>query len=548
MNNDSTLKPPTQINKNTPLKPPAVSALSVNSLQLPSSAPQKLSSASNGTASGSATGNPRNKCALKPGYSLMSWVRLCNSGADLSGTAGRVVPVSLSELARHNQVNDAWMAIRGRVFNVTRYMDFHPGGVDELMRGVGRDATKLFDEVHAWVNYPQLLGKCYVGPLKGNVATTAKLETKNLIGPPPVPVETVPRFDWIQQRSELTLCFYTRRWANPGLFLKRSTADDALELRVQLADNWHVFNFKLTSSVEWPPKIVRVGSETGKIEVVLSKQMPEPWTTYGSHETSKLDAKRVQEENFDFEVLRCEHFNHDSFELSLQSVKQQVLLQLPVGYHLDIQMPHEGESLQRSYTPVPQSYLPSSSDQVDTEPSLARSQDFLIKYYENGAVSKQLHQLHPGDTVQLSLPRGNFNLSKLEAHRNILLLAAGSGLTPILSLLQPLLKRQTNRIERLHLLYFNKTASDIWLRNKLLALQASDERFSCSHILSQTTEKPQFQTGRICQELLAPLFEKQITERFSYVAICGPTGFNTAAVDSLTGLKLKLNDIHVFQG
>lgn len=35
----------------------------------------------------------------------------------------------------------------GEVFNVSRYMDFHPGGIPELMRGVGKDATKLFDEV-----------------------------------------------------------------------------------------------------------------------------------------------------------------------------------------------------------------------------------------------------------------------------------------------------------------------------------------------------------------------------------------------------------------
>lgn len=427
---DSPFKPPTEIDKNTVLKPSATS-LSVNSLQLPSSAPQRLTTVSNGTSSGSATGNPRNKCALKPGYSLMSWVRLCNSGADLSGTGGRVVPVSRSELAKHNQVNDAWMAIRGRVFNVTRYMDFHPGGVDELMRGVGRDATKLFDEVHAWVNYPQLLGKCYVGPLKENVV--ARMESE-IVKPPPVPVDTVPRFDWIQQRSELTLCFYTRRLANPGLLLKRSSDNDALELRVQLTDNWHVFNFKLSNSVKWPPKSVRMGPETGKIEVVLSKEFPEPWTTYGSHEASKLDAQHVHEEHFDFEVLRCEHFNHDSFELSLQSVKQQVLLQLPVGYHLDIEVPHNGELLQRSYTPVPYTYLPSNNDRVDAEPSLTTSQEFLIKYYENGAVSKQLHKLIPGEIVQLSLPRGNFNLSKLEAHRNILFLAAGSGLTPILSL------------------------------------------------------------------------------------------------------------------
>ncbi|EDW10604.1 cytochrome b5 reductase 4 isoform X1 [Drosophila mojavensis] len=526
---DSQLKLPASMDK-TPLKPPAVTALAVNSLQLPSSAAQQLKS------SGSATGNPRNKCALKPGYSLMSWIRLCNSGADLSGTGGRVVPVSRSELALHNQVNDAWMAIRGKVFNVTRYMDFHPGGIDELMRGVGRDATKLFDEVHAWVNYPQLLGKCYVGPLKDNVA--ANVET-DIIRPPPAPTELVPRFDWIQQRSELTLCFYTRRMANPGLLLKRKDASDVgLEVRVQLGSIWHVFSFKLSAAVVWPPKAVRVGPETGKIEVVLTKQVAEPWQTYGSQEISKLNS--TCDERLTYEVLNCEVFNHDSFELCLQSIEQSVLVHLPVGYHLDIQLPLNGELLERSYTPVPHNCLLSNSEQIDANASPSIRQEFLIKHYEKGAVSSELKQLQPGATVQLSLPRGNFGLSALEAHRNILLLAAGSGITPILSLLRPLLKRQTNRIERLQLMYFNKTQADIWLKDKFQALQEADERFTCKNILSEAG-------GRISQELLAPLFNKQQAESFSFVAVCGPTGFNTAAVNSLRELQLKPDQMHVFQ-
>lgn len=77
---------------------------------------------------GSATGNPRNKCALKPGHSLMDWIRLGNSGVDLSGTGGRTVSVTKEELVKHNTKNDAWMAIRGVVYNVSRYMEFHPGG------------------------------------------------------------------------------------------------------------------------------------------------------------------------------------------------------------------------------------------------------------------------------------------------------------------------------------------------------------------------------------------------------------------------------------
>lgn len=60
------------------------------------------------------TGNPRNKVSLKPGRSLMDWIRLTNSSADLTGTGGGGHrDVTVQELARHNKQNDAWIAIRG---------------------------------------------------------------------------------------------------------------------------------------------------------------------------------------------------------------------------------------------------------------------------------------------------------------------------------------------------------------------------------------------------------------------------------------------------
>lgn len=92
-------------------------------------------------------GTTRNKVALAPGHSLMDWIRLGNSGSDLTGVGGKMLSISKSELAKHNKRTDAWLAIRGTVYNVTQYMDFHPGGVDELVRGIGTDATKLFSEV-----------------------------------------------------------------------------------------------------------------------------------------------------------------------------------------------------------------------------------------------------------------------------------------------------------------------------------------------------------------------------------------------------------------
>jgi cytochrome-b5 reductase len=74
----------------------------------------------------------------------------------------------MEELEKHKTVDDCWICVRGKVYNVTHYLDFHPGGVDEMMRGAGTDATQLFNEIHRYVNYESMLKKCFVGPLVNN--------------------------------------------------------------------------------------------------------------------------------------------------------------------------------------------------------------------------------------------------------------------------------------------------------------------------------------------------------------------------------------------
>jgi cytochrome b involved in lipid metabolism len=54
--------------------------------------------------------------------------------------------VTMDELKKHNTKDDAWSAFGGKVYNMTEYARFHPGGEKELMRVAGRDGTKLFSK------------------------------------------------------------------------------------------------------------------------------------------------------------------------------------------------------------------------------------------------------------------------------------------------------------------------------------------------------------------------------------------------------------------
>ena len=55
-----------------------------------------------------------------------------------------LIRVTPSLLKEHNKKDDAWSAFNGKVYNITHYLPYHPGGEKELMRVAGRDGSKLF--------------------------------------------------------------------------------------------------------------------------------------------------------------------------------------------------------------------------------------------------------------------------------------------------------------------------------------------------------------------------------------------------------------------
>jgi ferredoxin-NADP reductase len=130
---------------------------------------------------------------LEAGYSQLHWMRLTARAEDQTRgvgladpdevAAGRCARWTLKEVRRHNSRQDCWMVLRGRVYNVTSYLRYHPGSIEELMRSAGDRADDLFDEAHSYVNAEAILESCCVGLLAPPAAPPQPTITASSSGP-----------------------------------------------------------------------------------------------------------------------------------------------------------------------------------------------------------------------------------------------------------------------------------------------------------------------------------------------------------------------------
>ncbi|KAH8693758.1 cytochrome b5-like heme/steroid binding domain-containing protein [Talaromyces proteolyticus] len=157
---------PPKLKSPTPLRPPPSAAATLRGPAPRGNAATPAGSLTTSTLA--PTQRSSRKVILEPGHSPLDWAALVSNpknnlrGAGLPPNLIRVTP-SLLKSHHGRKGVDAWTSYNGKVYNITPYLPFHPGGKGELMRGAGKESDKLFLEIHPWVNWEGILGECLVG-------------------------------------------------------------------------------------------------------------------------------------------------------------------------------------------------------------------------------------------------------------------------------------------------------------------------------------------------------------------------------------------------
>ncbi|XP_019784931.1 cytochrome b5 reductase 4 isoform X1 [Tursiops truncatus] len=525
----------------------------------------------------------RSKVPLKQGRSLMDWIRLTKSGKDLTGLKGRLIEVTEEELKKHNKKDDCWICIRGFVYNVSPYMEYHPGGEEELMSAAGSDGTDLFDQVHRWVNYESMLKECLVGRMAVKPAFPKVIhsrfqnekchghtfvshlpfsllctdadyhEEKRLLNgmlpksqvTDPLAKEgpSSPSYDWFQTDALVTIVIYTKQKDINLDSVIADHRDDSFRAETVIKDYSYLIHIALSHEIQ-EDFSVRVVENVGKIEIVLKKKENTSWKCLGhplENHNSLIPKKDTGLYYRKCQLISKEDVTHDT-KLFCLMLPPSTHLQVPTGLHVYFKLTITGTEIVKPYTPVSDSLFSEFK-----EPVLPNNKYiyFLIKIYPAGLFTPELDHLQIGDYVSVSNPEGNFKISQFQDLEDLFLLAAGTGFTPMVKVLSYALTNIPS-LRKVKLMFFNKTEDDIIWRSQLEKLAFKDKRFDVEFVLSVPTSEWNSKRGYISPALLSEFLKRSLDTSKVLICICGPMPFTEQGMKLLHDLNFSKDEIHSF--
>lgn len=204
------------------------------------------------------------------------------------------------------------------------------------------------------------------------------------------------------------------------------------------------------------------------------------------------------------------------------------------GQYLTLKLFVKGEEIRRSYS------ICSGVD--DNELRVA------IKRVSGGKGSNFVNDnVKPGDSIEVMIPMGNFYTQLNSSNKkNYVLFAGGSGITPMLSIIKTVLKKEVN--STITLFYGNQNESSIIFKKQLDELQANNtNRLKVYHILDKApANHPILLQGMMTPEKNMALIENYVGLNLdNEFFVCGPGPMMDSVKQTLEKLKIDSKRIHI---
>ncbi|WP_078290509.1 FAD-dependent oxidoreductase [Mycobacterium sp. D16R24] len=203
------------------------------------------------------------------------------------------------------------------------------------------------------------------------------------------------------------------------------------------------------------------------------------------------------------------------------------------GQYVIIRGEAAGEPIRRSYSIC--------------EPAETRRLRIGVKHAAGGVFSPYALTLKPGDTLDTSTPRGQFvHVPDPTNSGRYVFIAAGSGITPVISLISTILNNEPG--SETVLLYGNRTRQDIMFADEIAELAVRfGSRISVTHYLSRESESTQvFRQGRIDSQALGARLSDDIhAPDVNAWFLCGPQPMVHDAIATLDKHGVKPAAVHV---
>ncbi len=173
-----------------------------------------------------------------------------------------------------------------------------------------------------------------------------------------------------------------------------------------------------------------------------------------------------------------------------------------------------------------------------------RELEIGIRPVEGGLFSNwAATQLKAGDTLKVMPPEGRFTIKKPRAIHRVGF-AAGSGITPILSIAATTLEEQTE--SKFTLVYGNRRMSSVMFNEALQDLKDRfPGRFTMIHILSQQAQEVDLLQGRIDADKIKAIIDALLPAKsMDEVFICGPEAMIEVTEKALIDSGVPANRVH----